>query len=370
MQDLLLLSKDTPIAKILGGELVPLLLECLPLFLRRTGDARAWFEGRAVDNHRTNSRLLKRALRLESKDDLSTVLSVNAVTITDNFWVKPLSDTQTSYADVRFHVNHFDNLALTGDVNSFNQPPSRTPELTNTGSFEKCWRRIDGAWWMVKAGKPEELFSELLAYQLGVKLGFPLAEYAPDGAFIRSRDFTRGASVDFEPALGLIDNASEYIRTYEVLKAFGSAVCADYLRMCYFDALILNMDRHEHNFGLLRDSDSGHLLSLAPFFDHNIALVARNYPQSENLLNDILINDFTALAHYAKLNIEIPVLQESAIQSVVLANPFDLPVRDNVAYPRAFVQELLLRRQARLVELNRDAIAFVKVARHKADPER
>jgi hypothetical protein len=33
------------------------------------------------------SRLLKKALRLDHRDDLATVLAVNAATITNNLWV-------------------------------------------------------------------------------------------------------------------------------------------------------------------------------------------------------------------------------------------------------------------------------------------
>ena len=360
MQDFMLMSKDTPIARISNSVVEPLLPERLPLFLQRTGDIRAWLEARAVDSHRTNSRLLKKALRLEHKDDLSTVLSVNAATITDNFWVKPIDDIAMRYADVRFQVNRFDNLALTGDVNSFDQPPSRTPELTNIGSFEKCWRRREGEWWMVKAGKPEELFSELLAYRLGVLLNFPMARYEPDGAFIRSLDFTRDAHVDFEPAMGIIGGESDYVKIYQKLKPFGSAICEDYLRMCYFDALILNMDRHEHNFGVLRDSDTGQVLSLAPFFDHNIALIARGYPKNVDTPNDLLLMDFTALAHYAGLPLEIRKLNQSAINAAVRMGPFSPPHTEAVVNPSSFVSDYLLRRQERLEELNQDVLSFVE----------
>ena len=108
MQDLLLLSKDTVVARIVDDILDPIVPGRLPLFLKRTADIQTWLTSRAIDGHRTNSRLLKRALRLEHKDDLSTVLAVNAATITDSYWVKPLDDTTTTYDDIRFTENMFD----------------------------------------------------------------------------------------------------------------------------------------------------------------------------------------------------------------------------------------------------------------------
>lgn len=348
MQDLLLLSKDTPIAKIVNGAMEPIAPARLPLFLRNTGDIQAWLESRAVDGHRTNSRLLKRALRLERNDDLTTVLTVNAATIADNYWVKPLDEEALRYEDVRFRINRFDKLALTGDVNSFDQPPGRTPELTNTGSFEKCWRLEDGQWWIVKAGKPEEQFSELLGYKIGKLLGFPMAEYEADGAFIKSRDFTGNARVDFEPAAGIIGTESDYVKIYEALRALRADIAEQYVLMCYFDGLIYNMDRHENNFGVLRDSDTGEILSLAPFYDHNIALISRGYP--ERAPNDMLISDFAALIRYTGKLISVRELTEPDVFHMVQSVSFEPPVTDAVSQPREFTVRYLLQRQKALEE--------------------
>jgi len=74
----------------------------LPLYLKRVHDANAWLESRAIDSHRANSRLLKKALQLKEKDDISTVLHVNGATITDTYWIKPLdSDLTTSKTGTR-----------------------------------------------------------------------------------------------------------------------------------------------------------------------------------------------------------------------------------------------------------------------------
>ncbi|HEY5556717.1 hypothetical protein [Acetobacterium sp.] len=83
---------------------------------------------------------------------------MNASTITDTYWVCEDSEPALTYGDVRFSQNYFDNLALNGDPDSFNRVNnqglmhSRTPELTNIGSFEKCWRIENGDWWLYKHG--------------------------------------------------------------------------------------------------------------------------------------------------------------------------------------------------------------------------
>ena len=42
--------------------------------------------------------------------------------------------------------------------------------------------------------------------------------------------------------------------------------------MIMFDSVVYNVDRHNENLGLLRDRDTGKILSLAPNYDNNLAL--------------------------------------------------------------------------------------------------
>ena len=63
MSDYLILSQDTPVAKWENNRLTVLNEQMLPLFLKRVANADMWLETRAIDSHRANSRLLKKALR-------------------------------------------------------------------------------------------------------------------------------------------------------------------------------------------------------------------------------------------------------------------------------------------------------------------
>ncbi len=171
--------------------------------MKQTGDVISWLASRAIDKRRTNYRLLKKALRLQSSDAAEIVLSVNAAKIEDRYWIKP-EGSELCWEDVRFKENFFDTLALRGDPDSFSRKSSRTPELTNTGSFEKCWRLVDSAWWMYKSGNQLEYFSELFICRLGEKLGLDMAHYEMDDYYIRSMDFTHGAKVNFEPISALM----------------------------------------------------------------------------------------------------------------------------------------------------------------------
>ncbi len=353
MLNLLIMSNDECIAEFSSGKLNIINAPLLPLHLNRTGDIEGWLSQRAIDEHRTNSRLLKKALRLENKDDINTALHFNAATITDTYWVKT-PGSKLTYDDVRFKENYFDMLALRGDPDSFNRKPSRTPELTNTGSFEKCWRLIEGKWWMYKSESEAEQFTELFAYYLATALNIPSAVYEKDDGYVRTLDFTNGASVNFETAYGIIGEESDYRKVYRKLKELDSGVAKAYVMMTFFDGLIFNMDRHEHNFGVLRDVRTGKILSMAPLYDHNIALITRGFPTDISRKSDRMISDFAELIHDENINMKLPQLTEKTVSQAVrrAAAHFDeaAELSENT---KGFVVEYVMNGFARIKELSK-----------------
>ena len=63
-------------------------------------------------------------------------------------------------------------------------------------------------------------------------------------------------------------------KSIPVLLGFFESIGADddFRRMCVLDALIMNIDRHLGNFGVLYDNDSMKILSMAPVYDNNRSL--------------------------------------------------------------------------------------------------
>lgn len=343
-----LMLEDLKIAKIENGRIVDSNHALLPLYLKRKDDIEGWLASRAIDTHRTNSRLLKRALRLHQTNDVQTSLAVNAATITDRYWFRPEGSTDT-YADVRFKENDFAELALRGDPDSFSKRPSRTPELTNTGSFEKCWKLIDGKWWMYKSGSDAEYFSELFICKLCEKLGLAVAHYELDGAYIRSLDFTDGARVNFEPMKSLADDDDDYEHCYNILKEISPKIAEQYLLLVWMDTICYNMDRHTENFGLLRDIKTGGILSLAPNYDNNIALIAKGYPSDVSRECDGIIRFFAEFvescpeAHAAYQSLIFPVITSKIIDECLAEIPIDVD--------KDYIRKFVLNGQDRVREI-------------------
>lgn len=257
------MSRDREIARVENGLIKEFDTQRLPLYLLKTKDLIGWLESRAIDSRRANSRLLKKALRISPKDALTTVLKVQGAMVIDSYWFRE-EGSDITYDEVRFSENLFDKLALRGDPNSFNQPYSRTPELTNIGSFEKCWRRKDGHWQMLKSGNDLENFSELFIYIFGKRMGFEMASYELEDGYVRSEDFTNGASVNFEPAAGIVLDNEDYTDNFNALLPLSEKAARQYVGMVWLDAVCFNMDRHTQNYGVLRDVETGEILSLAP----------------------------------------------------------------------------------------------------------
>ncbi len=323
-----ILSGDNLVAVWKSGNLEVISENLLPLYLKRIANAEKWLETRAIDSHRANSRLLKKALRLTEKDDISTVIHVNAATINDNYWVRPIG-SNLKYKDIKFTNDYFSNLALKGNYDSFNraanQKNSRTPELTNVGSFEKCWKLKENKWWMYKKANHEEMFSELFIYELGTALGMNMAVYKRAEKAIKTLDFTDGASVNFEPASTFMGDNEDYLDVVIKLKALCPKAIPDYIKMIFLDTIVANPDRHTNNFGLLRDIKTGKLLGLSPNFDNNMALISRGYPKPTSK-NDLLISLFNELmTEYPEYKKYIPELTEEIVKTVM--NRVNMKVR-------------------------------------------
>ncbi len=118
----ILMSGDEPVAEVRHGRVMPLDRSRMPLYLRDHDDILGWLEERAIDRHRTNSRILKKVLRLSDSSDLAAVLHSHGAAITDDYWFKGESEPDLTWRDVRFSADSFAEIAL-------------------TGSYEKC-RRI------------------------------------------------------------------------------------------------------------------------------------------------------------------------------------------------------------------------------------
>lgn len=105
-----IMNCDKAVAVFNGRKVTPLDPALAPLCFCNGGDLEQWLETRVIDRHRTNSRILKKVLRLGNTSDLNTALRVHGATVTDSYWVKTEEEPTLSWNDVRFSADYFAEL--------------------------------------------------------------------------------------------------------------------------------------------------------------------------------------------------------------------------------------------------------------------
>lgn len=293
----------------------------LPLMLKKGSDITPWICSRAVDRHRTNSRLLKKVIRLSDTSDVSTVLKAHAATVTDNYWIK-FDSENIEYKDILLNDDSLADVALFGTFESISNAKyihceySKSPELTNIGSFEKCWRLKNNKWYMYKKESPQERFSEIFIYKLGTFFGYDMAQYEQDGDCVVTEDFTLSKKYDFESAASIVGDDEDYTLNYKKLYEISPNIAYDYLKIVFMDTLCMNMDRHTNNYGILRNSENGAIEKSAPNFDNNIALISRGYTSTQVSQNDLLITLWREFCENIDVDFQYPTLKKDDIARI------------------------------------------------------
>ncbi len=367
-----LMLKDTIVANIIDNYIEIVEKDLCPLYFTKNKDIESWLRMRAIDSHRTHSRLIKKALRIKRTDDIGAVLKFNAATITDCYWIK-LDNEDLSWNDIRFKDNKYSELALKGDFKAIFQEESRTPELTNIGSFEKCWKQDgEGNWWLYKDGTNKELYSELFVNKLGLKLGFDMANYELEDNYVKSKDFTNNGELTLELMRVLMEDEDDFEDNFKKLYSISEEIAKDYIKMIYLDTLSYNVDRHTENYGLLRDSNTGEILKLAPNFDNNLSLISRN----QETYSEGFISYFTNfMKENDKANkmfheLEIPKLNQEDISKIVNSIDIKLEEKDYKAIENIVLgsQEILFDRLE--LETNKSLLDMEKKLKKNKEYER
>lgn len=298
-----LMYKDEVVAEIRKTELVKVFKkDLLPIIMlnESPGSFEVWLRTRVIDTRRTNSRQVRRRLSVKTEVPKEIVIKARAVSITDSYWLK-WENENISYGEVRKSLSDgLNSIALYGNDNDVNfKATDITPELTNIGSFEKCWKVFNDEWYMIKKGSYKENFAEVLISNIAIELGFNAVKYEAidEGRLVKCRDFTDNAEVDFEPMYSFVRDYWEIDDCVNIINELG--FINDFLDITFVDALCYNIDRHTFNFGLLRRD--GEILGLAPNFDNNLGL--------SGVLNDRALEKTWYSTAFIR-NTYIPILQE------------------------------------------------------------
>lgn len=285
-----------------------------------------WLDNRCVDIHRSHSRKLFKALRLRTPDDIEQVIDIgHGISITDNWWIQK-AEEELDYSSLKQYNEEIADIALYGSSASNSGNTKGYRELGTVGSYEKAWRYIDGNWYMFKHGNTQELISEFYSYQFLKAIGTNVAEYEIQHSassetgitttFIISKDFTDNAEVDFEPFCNYYTDHDE---PEYIIPRLDEKLVKPYVMMVFYDALLHNDDRHNQNAGVLRDSSTGEIIGLAPYFDYNLGLISTGVPRIDSVKGNVFTDSFLSNEVCCKvLKSELPD-REKIIGSIMKA---------------------------------------------------
>lgn len=245
----------------------------------------AWWIDRSIPASRSGVRQALETLDLP--DPHLLLVRCFGLSLSDQYWVKPLG-RDLSWASINFFDNPFSEDI--GDVLLGKPPHSAaidfcSPDNTSDGFLKKRWKILNGKRCLLKAGSNpflQQPFNEVIASLLAETLGIPHVPYT----LLWDDGLPYSVCEDF------ITPDTELVSAWRVMQSFpkdnSTSVYRHYLNCCaalgipdmahavnqmiVLDYLIANEDRHQNNFGLIRDANTLAWLGAAPIFDSGSSL--------------------------------------------------------------------------------------------------
>lgn len=213
------------------------------------------------------------------------------VSLTDSYWLRDEQAPRCAWKDIDYHTNGFSqelaSAILTGNPGSVQD--LRSPDLTTDGALKKTWVMDGEIPSLIKfgdfgpnaGGKNLLSANEVTAYRIACMMGINHAVYTAveitgtDEIACITPCFIRSPHEEFVTAQQI---AEEYrLDEDHLYDGFaGAGMKREIDDMILFDHIIHNTDRHERNFGVIRDPDTLEITGFAPLFDSGSSLGWQN----------------------------------------------------------------------------------------------
>lgn len=282
---MLLMSKDTELAKFDNKDIEVLTPDLMPFALRHKGvtseSVYRWIKNRLMSIDRSNARQIISLLGLGDINREEWLKYCNGASLMDCYWVKEDGDN-SKWGDINFYTNDFDltiaKIALNGKRATLSDKNIITPELTTGGAYAKCWGRVNNKIYMFKGGSiprvETEAHIEVLCSEILNKLNINHVKYTYETMY--GRKVSKCECIANEKVsicsisefMGYCDRNNISIQNWLQRKE-------SYWEMLIADYILMNTDRHFNNWGIYFNSDTGQELGLHPLLDHNNSLVVK-----------------------------------------------------------------------------------------------
>ena len=249
-----------------------------------------WWKGRAIPASRSGIKKVLEDLQIATTQRL--LEKCLGLSLSDQYWICPQS-RNLKWSEINFFENNFsDDMGniLFGKVSSgemiLNDEISlMSPDNTSDGWLKKKWKIINGKRCLIKGGSgaiQQEPYNEVIASKIMERLDIPHVKYS----LIMEEEYPYSICEDFiTPQTELIsawyvmqtekkpNHISVYQHYVNCCEKLGIPKIKESLdQMMVVDYLIANEDRHQNNFGVIRDVKKLNFIGSAPLFDSGTSL--------------------------------------------------------------------------------------------------
>lgn len=244
-----------------------------------------WWKGRAIPVSRQGIRQALQELEVYSPQNLLD--KCFGLSLSDQYWICPAGQS-LSWSDINFFTNSFsDDVGniLFGKSASSNRLSLLSPDNTSDGWLKKKWSIINGKRCLIKGGSGalwQEPYNEVFAGILMKRLGIAHVPYTlsmQDGyPYSVCEDFIT-PQAELVSACYIMqshkkeNHVSIYQHYVDCCQKLGIPDIVPALdRMLVADYLLVNEDRHQNNFGAVRNAETLEWIGAAPLFDSGTSL--------------------------------------------------------------------------------------------------
>lgn len=277
-------SSISTIGKVYSKDHVPLGIPVRKGEINR-GVLNEWWKNRAIPASRDG--IGQALLELNVSTTQKLLDKSFGLSLSDHYWICP-EKSNIKWEDVNFFENTFsDDVGnILFGMGSENEKISlMSPDNTSDGWLKKKWKIIDGKRCLIKGGSGatwQEPYNEVFASKICDRLGIFHIPYT----LIIQEDYPYSVCENFvTPSTELIsawyvmqtDKKENHISIYQhylnCCERLGIPNIEESLnQMIVLDYLILNEDRHQNNFGVIRNTETLEWIGAAPIFDSGTSL--------------------------------------------------------------------------------------------------
>ena len=244
-----------------------------------------WWSERCIPANREGFKQLFYSMNMNVRRNILT--RCMGLSLSDQYWICPTS-SGVRWEEVNFFQNAFsDDVGniLLGRGSSTGRVSLMSPDNTSDGWLKKKWAILDERRCLMKGGSgatQQEPYNEVLASSVMERLGIPHVTYTltvqEDYPYSVCEDFIT-PETELIPAWYIMQTVKRpnhvsvyqhYMDCCEALGIPGVREAVD--RMIVLDYLIVNEDRHQNNFGVVRNAETLEYLGAAPIYDSGTSL--------------------------------------------------------------------------------------------------